>query len=477
LYNIFIGIRIYYYTTMSKIIIKNGTLVTSEKTFESDILISNGLIIKISESISENGAEIIDATGKYIFPGAIDAHVHFALPTPAGNSSDDFFTGSKAAVSGGTTTFIDFVTPQKGESLLDAFDKRLKEAENSIIDFGLHSSITEFTKTTLDEMLLCADEKGTPSFKTYLAYKGKNGVGIDDDDFLKVLDSAAKIGALVTVHAEQGDLINFLRQKYVSEGRTSPEYHPKSRPPEAEADAVNRAITFAKFTECPLYFVHVSTKQSLQLIAKAQQNGQKVFAETCPHYLVLDETVYNQKFEKSAPYVLSPPIRHKHHQKNIWKALTDNVIQVAATDHCPFNLKTQKELGRHDFTKIPNGAGSVEFRLPLLYTYGVLTGRISINQFVDMCSTQPAKIFGMYSKKGDLKPGFDADIVIWNPEATRILSASNQFQNCDSNIYEGISVKGNAETVIANGKILFSHEKFLDETVRGKYIFRERMRF
>jgi dihydropyrimidinase len=233
----------------------------------------------------------------------------------------------------------------------------------------------------------------------------------------------------------------------------------------------------ARVTQCPLYIVHVSAKQSLEHIENAQKKGFRVFAETCPQYLIHSDSVYEGNFEKTAPYVLSPPIRPKSHRKYLWKALSDNVIQTVGTDHCPFHLKRQKDLGRNDFTKIPNGAGGAEFRLALLYTYGVLEGRITINQMIDMCSTQPAKIFGLYQKKGDLKPGFDADIVIWNPESDRILSAEDQVQNCDSCIYEGIHVRGDAEMVFVNGRLIYKKRIFTDETVRGKYIFRERIRF
>lgn len=430
-------------------LIKNGLIVNSDKSFKADIYIKDGKINEISQHINIADAEIIDADGKLVFPGGIDPHVHMDLPTPAGKSSDDFYTGSQAALAGGTTSIIDFVTPERGESYLAALAKRKKEAEKSIINTYFHMSPTWWGENTADEIHKCINEHGINSFKVYLAYK--SGIGINDDVLLKVMQVVAKEGALLTLHCEHGETIDFLRQKFISEGKTSPMYHPLSRPNETEAEAVGRAIMMSKYTNCPIYIVHVSTAEAIELIEKAQCEGQKVYAETCPQYLLLDDSVYNQEFEQSAKYVLSPPIRKVKDQIALWQAMKQGVVQTIGTDHCPFNLKGQKDLGINDFTKIANGAGGVEHRLALLYTFGVLQNKISINQFVDLVSTKPAEIFKL-KNKGKIELGYDADIVIWKPSNKSVISAKTHKQNCDSNIFEGFKTKGSPENIILKGK-------------------------
>ena len=430
-------------------LIINGTIVTSEKTFKSDILIENGKITKIAENISIPNEKIIDAEGKYIIPGGIDAHVHMDLPSHTGKSSDSFLTGSKAALAGGTTTIIDFVTPEKGESYIVALEKRKAEAKTCLCNYAFHMSPTWFGENTENEIHQCIEKENNHSFKVYLAYK--KAVGIEDDVLLKVMKAVAKQNSLLTLHCEMGDEIDELRAKFISEGKTQPKYHPLSRPNHTESEAVEKAIRMAKETNCGIYIVHVSTKESVDLIRKAQQTGQKVFAETCPQYLLLDDSVYDQEFELSAKFVLSPPIRKKADQIALWNGLKNGTIQTLATDHCPFHLHGQKDVGRNDFTKIPNGAGGVEHRMSLFFTYGVLQNKITINQFVDICSTKPAEIFKL-KNKGQIKEGFDADIVIWNAKKESIISAKTHKQNCDSNIFEGFKTIGFAETVILNGK-------------------------
>ena len=400
------------------ILISNGTIVTATQTTFSDILIQEGKITAIGKALDvPENTWIIDAKGMLVFPGAIDAHVHLDLPTPAGPSSDNFESGSIAALYGGTTSIIDFVTPQRDETLISAFEKRLKEAEKCKIDHSFHMSITSWNKETAKEMEVCVKQFGITSFKTYMAYKGV--IGIEENELLEVMKTASKLNALVTVHCEMGDEIIRLQKKFLSEGKTSPVFHALSRPSAVEAESVKHVVALAKKAGCPVYIVHTSTKESLEIIEKAQGEGQKVFSETCPQYLLLDDSVYQLPLPESLKYVISPPIRKKEDQEALWGGLKRESIQVVATDHCPFNLKGQKDKGINDFTKIPNGAGGIEHRLALLYTFGVLENRISINQFVEMNSTNPAKIFGLYPRKGDIAVGSDADIVIWNPETEK----------------------------------------------------------
>ncbi len=449
-------------------IIQSGTIITSKKTFQSDIRIEKGTITKIAGKITPKPEDkILDAAGKFIFPGAIDPHVHMHLPVFAGYSVDDFYTGSKAAIHGGTTTLIDFVTPQKGEPLPAALEKRKKEAENCLCDYSFHVSPIEWRKSLPDEITETI-QQGCTSFKVYMAYK--QSIGLEDEDLYQVMQSVAKQGALLTVHAEMGDDIENLRNEFATVGKTAPKYHPLSRPAETEAQAVKKVLQYVEETACPVYIVHVSTAKSLEYIAAAQQKGLKVFAETCPHYLLLDDSRYEGDFEQSAPFVLSPPLRKKEDKENLWLALQKGIIQSTGTDHCPFTMEMKRK-GIDDFRYIPNGAGGVEHRLALLYTYGVLQNKISINQFVDIVATQPAKIFGLYPQKGEIAEGSDADIVIWNPEKEQIISAKNHHQNCDNNIFEGFKTRGMPEHVIINGEIILLSGDLINERT-GKFIKR-----
>lgn len=450
-------------------LIRNGTIVTSTDEYRSDIIIENGIIIGIESQINAiNSDQIIDARGCYIFPGGIDPHVHMHLPTPAGYSSDDFLTGSKAALFGGTTTLIDFVTPVKGQSLQDAFRQRKEEAKNSMTDFSFHVSPVEWRTTTEQEINDCIRE-GITSFKAYMAYK--DTVGLDDKDLLSVMKAVGKAGKLVTVHCESGDEIDILRNRLFAERHIEPRYHAFSRPAELEANAVKKAIDLAERAGCKLYIVHVSAKESLNHIHQAQLRGQEVFAETCPQYLLLDDSQYDGSFPEAAPFIISPPLRKKADNGALWDAICEGIISTVGTDHCPFSL-SQKEAGNSDFRKIPNGAGGVEHRLALLYTFGVLKNRITINKMVDVFSTQPAKIFGLYPGKGEIRIGSDADFVIWNPDKENIISAKTHHQNCDINIYEGIKTIGAAEFVIAGGKIIIEKGKMADLETRGQFLKR-----
>jgi len=455
-------------TAWMKILIKNGNIITSAKSELADVYIENGKIVKIGNDIScPENTKIIDAKNKFVIPGGIDPHVHMQLPTPAGPSSDDFLSGSIAALYGGTTTLLDFVTPSKGQSLATALELRIAEASGALTDYSFHVSPVEWRDSTCQEIKDCLNN-GITSFKVYLAYK--NSVGLNYDDFYTVLKVVGEAGGLVTIHCEDGDGVDELRNKFAEDGKTSPEFHAKSRPSELEALAVKNAIELAKKADCPIYIVHVSSALSLNLIVAAQKKGQVVFAETCPHYLLLDDSKYIGDFNQTAAYVISPPLRKKEDQVALWKAISDGTVKTVGTDHCPFNL-SQKSTGIDDFRKIPNGAGGVEHRLALLYTYGVLKNRISLNQWVDLCSNQPAKIFGL-SHKGNIGVGLDADIVIWNPDFENTISVKNHHQNCDLDIFEGFKTKGLAETVIKNGEIVVEDGKMNNNVSNGNLIYR-----
>jgi len=453
-----------------KTLIKNGTIVTATSQYKSDILIQEGKIVQIATNIPESQAEkVIHAEGLIVFPGGVDPHVHLYLPTPAGCSSDDFRSGSIAALFGGTTTIIDFVTPQKGQPLTEALQKRIQEAENSLIDYSFHVSPVDWRSTSENEIKHCI-ESGFPTFKVYLAYK--DSIGLGDDAIYNVMKAVGKHHGMVTAHCELGDEVNKLRDYYFSQRMISPRDHMLSRPARLETLAVKRAIDIADQTKCPLYIVHVSAGDSLKHIHLAQQSGQPIFAETCPQYLLLDESMYNGDFEQTAKYVISPPLRTIEDSAQLWEGIQNQVIQTVGTDHCPFSLE-QKSVGIDDFRKIPNGAGGIEHRLELLFTYGVINDMITINRMVDIFSTQPAKIFGMYPQKGEIAVCSDADMVIWNPNTEKIISAKTHHSKADMSIYEGFKVKGSAQYVISNGKIAVEHGKLTTDLPTGNLIRRK----
>lgn len=435
------------------LIIKNGKIVNADQIVVADVFVSNGKIQRIAPNLEfeNNNIQTIDAGGKLIFPGGIDPHVHMHLPTLAGFSADDFYTGSRAALLGGTTTIIDFVTPHRGQSLTEALIARKEETSKTLINTRFHVSPVEWRASTEREILDCIHNHNIKSFKCYMAYK--NSIGLDDDALFKVMKVVGKAGSLVTIHCEDGDEIEKLRTKYFNASLPGPEAHVKSRPPELEAKAVAKAIELAEKAQCPIYIVHVSSAESLQLIREAQQAGQVVYAETCPQYLLLEQSKYHAAFEESVAFVMSPPLRKVQDNLALWQGLTDGVISTVGTDHCPF-LLSQKMLGKDDFRKIPNGAGGVEHRMALLYTYGVLENRINLKRYVEITSANAAKIFGLYPQKGIIAEGSDADLVIWNPQSENTISVETHHQNCDLNIYEALKTKGSPEIIILGGDVV-----------------------
>ena len=457
---------------METLLILNGTIITAGESLREDLVVIDG-IISVRGNVDPAqypSSKTIDATGRLILPGGIDPHVHFSLPTPAGNSSDSFFSGSRAAIAGGTTGIMDFVTPKRGESLINALLQRKKEAEACLTDYSLHMGISEWNHGIASEIGICIDKEGITSFKTYLAYR--DSIGINEKELKQVMEIVGPAGGLVMVHCEDGTMITGLQQQFIRRGKTAAFYHALSRPPEAEFRVVEKVIDLGVRTGCPVYIVHVSTGKAAEAIRQAKKTGITLFAETCPQYLLLNDSVYDPKLEnrKVLPYIISPPLRSSEDQEQLWEGLQDGTFDTLATDHCPFHLHGQKDQGLNDFTKIPNGAGGIEHRLKLLYTYGVLSGKMSINRLVDLVSTAPADIFGFGTRKGKLEPGHDADIVIWDPDAKGVISVKDHFQNCDSEIYEGFQVVGNPEIVLMNGKIAFQNNQLNLSGLKGHFI-------
>ncbi len=443
------------------LLIKNGIIVNADQEIAADVHIRNGLIYNIEKDIRLNKgdiAEVIDAYRMFVMPGGVDPHVHMYLAGPAGHSSDDFVSGSRAALLGGTTTIIDFVTPYRGESLTDALKARMEEASDCNTDYSFHISPVEINNTTPGQIEECINN-GFPSFKLYMAYR--DSIGMDDKSIEKVMNAVAQNGGIVCMHCESDDEIKQLQNKLAAAGKLSPRSHADSRPPHTEVKAVEKAIGMAEKTQCPLYIVHVSTAQSVDLIKKARSRGLRVMGEACPHHLLLDESLYDEVFDKSAQFVISPPLRSAEHRDALWKGLQDGALESSGTDHCPY-MMNQKMQGIADFRKIPNGAGSVEHRLQLLYTFGVLKGRLDIRDFVGICSANPAMIFGLYPRKGVVREGSDADLIIWDPASENRISVKKHHQNSDINIYEGMKTRGVAKTVVLGGQVVVRDGKMIN---------------
>lgn len=454
------------------LLIRNGDIVTSERRWRGDIRCREGRIVEIGEELErESGEQLIDAGDLMVFPGGVDPHVHMELPVAGTVSSDDFESGTAAALAGGTTTIIDFVHPERGEDFLAALEARKREAAKAVADYGLHMAVTWWGDATRRWIERCVREEGVSSFKIYMAYL--ETVGLGDEYLQRVLQTTASLDALVLVHAEMGEEIEQLRERFFDEGKTEPVWHARSRPPEAEGEANAKIAAMASQTDANLYVVHVTCRQAVEAIAAAQGGGQRLWAETCPQYLLLDESVYELPEFEGATYVIAPPIRAKEHQEVLWKALEKGTLQAVGTDHCPFNFKGQKELGREDFRLIPGGAAGIENRLALLFTFGVGQGKIDLHRFVELVSTSPAKIFGLYPRKGTIQVGADADLVLWDPTVTGTISASTHHHRCDRSIYEGFEVTGFPATVIAGGEIRYHDGVLRVERGAGRFLKRK----
>src|SRR6202034_791126 len=458
---------------MPSTLIQNGTVVNADVTTRADVLIDGGIIKEVRPGIPANSVQtVVDATGLLLLPGGIDAHTHLDMPFGGTNSADDFLTGTRAPAIGGTTTLVDFAIQARGTKMRDALDTWWKKAESkACIDYGLHMIVTDLPDAGLEDMDDMVRE-GVASFKLFMAYP--NVLMVDDATIFKALKQTAKNGALICMHAENGSVIDVIVQQALAEGKTAPIYHALTRPTKAEAEAVHRAIAMAEIAGVPIYIVHLSSEDALNQVREARDRGLPAFAETCPQYLLLsiEDQMPGKSFEE-AKYVFTPPLREKKNQPKLWDGLVTDNLQVVSTDHCPFCFADQKQLGKDDFTKIPNGGPGVENRLHLLFHHGVNAGKISLQRFVEITATAPARIFGMYPKKGTIAVGSDADIVLWDPEAEHLISAATHNMRCDFSMFEGWKVKGNARQVCARGELIVDAGRYIAATGRGEYLRRE----
>ena len=435
-----------------KTLIINGQIVTATDNYKADILIDGEKVSQIGKDLSAKADTVVDAKGKLVIPGGIDPHTHLDMPFGGTTSADDFESGTIAAAHGGTTTVVDFAIQYKGQTLHHARDAWMKKAEGkAAVDYGFHMIITELTDQVEQEMDALVNE-GVTSFKLFMAYPGV--FMLDDASIFRALLRTGRNGGTICMHAENGGVIDVLVQRALAEGKTAPKYHALTRPARAEAEATHRAIALAEIADVPIYIVHLSAAEALEMVTEARDRGLPAYAETCPQYLFLSYDNYEEPGFDGAKYVMSPPLRPKEGQDRLWRGLAFNDLQAISTDHCPFCMKEQKVLGKGDFSKIPNGAPGIETRMSLVYDGGVKTGRISLNRFVELTSTSPAKIFGMFPRKGTIAPGSDADIVIFNPSKKQKLSVKTLHMKVDYNPYEGREVTGVTDTVLSRGKVI-----------------------
>ena len=453
-----------------KTLIRNGRIITAVDDYKADVLIEDEKISVIGAKLEMEADRVIDAAGKLVIPGGIDPHTHMELPFGGTSSSDDFRTGTIAAAHGGTTTIIDFAVQYHGESLTQAVDNWHKKAEGKpAIDYGFHLITTDLPDERVPEMRQLINE-GVMSFKLFMAYPGV--FLVDDATIFRAMKNAGEAGGLICMHAENGIVINEIIKHALAEGKTAPKYHALTRPTKAEAEGVHRAIAIAEMAGAPVYIVHLSCSDALEEVREARDAGLPAYAETCPQYLFLDYSYYEQEGFEGAKYVMTPPLREKWNQEKLWQGLAGNDLQVISTDHCPFCFKEQKELGRDDFTKIPNGGPGVEHRMSLIYNGGVAGGKISLNRFVELTSTSAAKLFGLFPRKGTVAVGSDADIVIFDPEEEQTISAATHNMNVDYSAYEGMKVKGVTKTVLSRGQIIIEDGKYTGKPGEGQFLKR-----
>ena len=449
-------------------VIKNGTIVTADRTYNADVLIEGESIAAIGSDLK--GDKVIDASGCFIMPGGIDPHTHLDMPFMGTNSADDYESGTKAALSGGTTMVVDFCIPGNGQRLMDAWKDWDIRASKAATDYSYHMCITYWNDQVRADMADVVN-KGVTTFKHFMAYKG--ALMVNDDEMFASFRRCAELGAMPLVHAENGDVVAALQKKLLAEGITGPEGHAYSRPPEVEGEAANRAIMLADAAGVPLYVVHTSSIPAHEAIQRARALGKRIYGEPLIQHLVLDESEYmNKDWVHAARRVMSPPFRDKKNQEDLWNGLRAGSLQVVATDHCAFTTK-QKEIGLTDFTKIPNGTGGLEDRMPVLWTHGVGTGRLTMNEFVAVTSSNIAKILNLYPKKGAILVGADADLVIWDPEATKTVSAATQVSVIDYNVFEGQKLKGLPRQTLSRGEIVYENGKVTAKTGRGKFVARK----
>ena len=453
------------------ILIRGGTVVNADSSVKADVLVQNGKIVALGANLEcPTGCEVLDASGQLVMPGGIDPHTHMQLPFMGTVASEDFFTGTAAGLAGGNTSIIDFVIPSPQQNIMEAYKTWREWSEKSCADYSFHVAITWWDESVKKDMGTLVREEGVNSFKHFMAYK--NAIMAEDETMYQSFSRAVELGAITTVHAENGEIVFQLQKKLLEMGITGPEGHPLSRPPAAEGEAANRAIRLAEVIGVPLYLVHVSTQDALDEIIRARNAGQRVFGEVLAGHLMIDESVYrNPDFEFAAAHVMSPPFREKRHQEALWRGLQSGNIQTTATDHCCF-CAPQKAAGKNDFTIIPNGTAGVEDRMAVLWTNGVNTGRLTPEEFVAVTSANAAKIFNIYPRKGRVAVGADADIVLWDPSASKTISAKTHHQNIDFNIFEGMKITGKASHTISNGILKYVDGDLRVEKGMGNYIKR-----
>jgi dihydropyrimidinase len=457
------------------ILIRGGTVVDANHSYRADVLCAaradGGTILAVGPALdAPASATIVDAGGQYVMPGGIDPHTHMELPFMGTTASDDFYTGTAAGLAGGTTSILDFVIPNPRQPLMDAFRAWRGWAEKAAADYGFHVAVTWWDESVHRDMGTLVHEHGVSSFKHFMAYK--NAIMADDEILVNSFARAFELGALPTVHAENGELVFQLQRALLARGITGPDAHPLSRPPAVEGEAANRAIRIAQVLGVPVYIVHVSTREALDAIARARAEGQRVFGEVLAGHLVIDEAVYRDPdWQRAAAHVMSPPFRSQAHRDALWHGLKAGNLQTTATDHCVF-CASQKAMGRDDFTRIPNGCGGVEDRMAILWDQGVNTGRLTPNEFVRVTSTHAAQIFNLYPRKGTVAVGADADLVVWDPEATRTISVKTHHQKVDFNVFEGITVRGVPTHTVSQGELAWANGDLRAQRGAGRYLER-----
>ena len=454
-----------------KTLIRGGTVVTASDRYVGDVLIEGETVRAVGTDLSGDADRVIEAAGKLVIPGGIDVHTHLDMPFGGTFSVDDFETGTIAAAHGGTTTVVDFAIQERGGTLRQAWETWMAKAEGkAAIDYGFHMIMSEHTPELEREMGAMVDE-GVTSFKLFMAYPGV--FYMDDGGIFRCMQRSGEIGATICMHAENGIVIDVLVEQALRRGQTEPRYHALTRPPRAEAEATHRAIALAEMADVPVYIVHLSAAEALEQVTLARTRGLEAYAETCPQYLFLSYDNYEEPDFEGAKYVMSPPLRDRAKQDQLWRGLRRNDLQAISTDHCPFCFNEGKQLGKDDFSKIPNGAPGIETRMSLTYDGGVAAGRLSVNRWVELTSTSPAKLFGLFPRKGTIAPGSDADIVIFDPEAELVLSHETLHMNVDYTPYEGRRVRGVTETVLSRGEVIVDRGNFNGRAGRGQYLRRK----
>lgn len=454
------------------ILIKNGNIITATDNYVADIFIEGEVITAIGKNLNVNAGKEIDAAGKLVFPGGIDPHVHLDMPFMGTYSSDTYETGTRAALYGGTTMVIDFILQKQGNSLHAALEEWQSRATNNCVgDYSFHMAVTDFNDDTKEEIKDFIETEGITSFKTFMAYKG--ALMIDDRQMIGLMEEVKKHGGLINVHATNGDMIDYLTQKHRDEGKLSPSYHYLSQPEITEAEASERFVDMASYTGCPGYIVHLTCEGALNAVRNATKRNQKMFVETCIQYLILDASLYENNFE-GARWVMSPPLREKKDQQTLWAGINQGLVQVVATDHCPFKWE-QKLMGKDDFSKIPNGHPAIENRMELLFSEGVAKNKITLNKYVEVACTNPAKIFGMFPRKGTIAVDSDADIVIFDPDEKHIISAKTHHMNVDYSGYEGWEITGKVKTVLLRGTVAIENNECKIDKGFGKFIKRNKV--